>query len=390
MLRTARNLRSILLLPVTVLWKFYGAAWWAFDPAPASPRRVRQAAHGHAQGGGRNDGATGAGAGADVGAGRESVLRSATQRLPGDIKPVRALRRGFAAWLVGAALLALLCRVLVASDTVSPSTGALAWVWSTGAALLGTLFFIRPAAARERARALAPNVLQRMATGGVAFGRSFRRRASACVSQCESAVCGAASALGGVVGGVAGGVVGGVTGGREAGQRNPPQANQPQVSATQTNTTEPSGPGAPEPQDGAKAGSEGDSERAWRGRSVRWRRYWEQQGRRGLAMACAGAAAGASRAASTMKQAAARFASEPGATCQGDGDRSGSEGAPGPDRGGRAARASTADAARAARELADAAVRAGCRAAIWAGPRVRTLASRAKRGIETLAPNEPA
>lgn len=116
---------KIAFFPVWILWKGYTGLWWAFDDVP-SPRK---------------SGAQPAVAG--VGAQDTSFqVMNSTPRTEARPRPSLALRLGFAASLVGSAMLGAITGGISEAGHLTPQHAALAWAWGSLALFVGSVWSI--------------------------------------------------------------------------------------------------------------------------------------------------------------------------------------------------------------------------------------------------------
>lgn len=122
---------KIAFFPVWILWKGYTGLWWAFDDVP-SPRKV--------------PGAAGvAGAAAVAGGPAQDTSFQVIDSMPraeARPKPLLALRLGFAASLIGSAMLGAITGGISEAGHLTPQHAAMAWAWGSLALFVGSVWSI--------------------------------------------------------------------------------------------------------------------------------------------------------------------------------------------------------------------------------------------------------
>jgi hypothetical protein len=118
---------KIAFFPVWILWKGYAGLWWAFDDAP-TPRKPAGVAAAAAAGGPAQDTSF-------------QVFDSMPKAEPRH-KPLLALRLGFAASLVGSAMLGAITGGISEAGHLTPQHAAMAWAWGSLALFVGSVWSI--------------------------------------------------------------------------------------------------------------------------------------------------------------------------------------------------------------------------------------------------------
>lgn len=114
--------------PLWLLWQLYNGLWWAFQddpPAPAPPA-------------------------ADPGQARSFEVVDSCAR-PARPRPLSALRGGFFGSLGISASLAYLANVMVMNQWLDPARAASAWLLTSAATLVMSLYAVRAATRRDEA-----------------------------------------------------------------------------------------------------------------------------------------------------------------------------------------------------------------------------------------------
>lgn len=138
MLTVLTLMSKVVFSPLWLLWQLYNGLWWAFqdDPRPA-PKALSTPEPG------RDEPA------AEPGQARAfEVVDSAPKPLP---RPVSALRGGFFGSLGISISLAYLANVMVLNQWLDPARAAAAWMLTSAATLVASLYAVRAAVRRDAA-----------------------------------------------------------------------------------------------------------------------------------------------------------------------------------------------------------------------------------------------
>ncbi|MCC6676681.1 MAG: hypothetical protein IT436_06010 [Phycisphaerales bacterium] len=135
MLTVLTLMSKVVFSPLWLLWQLYNGLWWAFQDEPRPQPAAEPAAR----------------AGDPAQARAFEVVDSSAPRPAPAPRPVGALRGGFFGSIGIAISLAYLANVMVLNQWLDPARAASAWMLSSSATLVASLYAVRAAVRRDEA-----------------------------------------------------------------------------------------------------------------------------------------------------------------------------------------------------------------------------------------------